>query len=74
MAESQKPKRRRSANPLVLSKPLPTPPVVEVRDPKWIPIDWDKVQTIEDIKIIMANMGLGCHENSPNFEQLKKFL
>jgi hypothetical protein len=43
-------------------------------EPKWIAIDWNKVKNINDIKAIISNMGLGCYDNSPNYEQLKKYL
>lgn len=43
-------------------------------DAKWIAIDWNKVKNINDIKAIISNMGLGCYDNSPNYEQLKKYL
>lgn len=47
-------------------------PVAQV--PKWYPIDWDKVTTIKDLKVIMANMGLGCSEDAPAYIQLEKYL
>lgn len=58
--------------------PIPTPPVTETQviniSPQWYPIDWQKVKTIEDIKVILENMGLGCHENAPAYNVLKKFI
>jgi hypothetical protein len=87
MAVSEKPRKKRSK---VVAIPMHTPPVqlgtqdqfVEVTgmevipepQPNWYPIDWNKVTTIQDIKIIISNMGLGCAENAPNYNELKKYL
>lgn len=45
----------------------------QTREPIWYPIDWEKVKTIEDVKLILENMGLGCYDNAPAYETLKKF-
>ena len=45
----------------------------QTKEPIWYPIDWEKVKTIEDIKVILENMGLGCYDNAPAYETLKKF-
>jgi hypothetical protein len=45
----------------------------QTNDPIWYPIDWEKVKTIEDVKVILENMGLGCYDNAPAYETLKKF-
>lgn len=71
MAVSDKPRKKRTQ---LVAIPLPTPPVQINEQPKWYPIDWNKVKTVEDIKIILANMGLGCQDNAPNYESLKKYL
>jgi len=42
--------------------------------PKWFAIDWDKVKTVSDVKVILENMGLGCFENAPAYDALKKYL
>ena len=42
--------------------------------PKWFAVDWNKVTTIKDLKVIMANMGLGCSEDAPAYVQLEKYL
>lgn len=57
-------------------KSIPKLAVVPDRAPEreWIPIDWNKVKTINDLKLIVSNMGLGCYTDSPNYEQLKKYL
>ena len=46
----------------------------QIAQAKWYPIDWDKVTTIKDLKVIMANMGLGCSEDAPAYVQLEKYL
>jgi len=71
MAVSDKPRKKRTQ---VVAIPLATPPVQVDQQPRWYPIDWDKVNTIKDIKIIMSNMGLGCQDNAPNYNDLKKYL
>jgi hypothetical protein len=71
MAVSEKPRKKRSQ---VVAMPLPTPVVQVTRQPQWFPIDWDKVKNIEDIKVILKNMGLGCQDNAPNYQELKKYL
>ena len=45
----------------------------QTKEPIWYPIDWEKVKTIEDVKVILENMGLGCYDNAPAYETLKKF-
>ena len=42
-----------------------------IEDPRRI--DWEKVKTLEDVKVILENMGLGCYDNAPAYETLKKF-
>ena len=42
--------------------------------PKWYPIDWNKVSTVGDVKFILSNMGLGCSEDAPNYQVLKRIL
>ena len=45
----------------------------QTKEAIWYPIDWEKVKTIEDVKLILENMGLGCYDNAPAYEILKKF-
>jgi hypothetical protein len=45
----------------------------QTKEPIWYPIDWEKVKTIEDVKVILENMGLGCYDNAPAYEVLKKY-
>ena len=85
MAVSEKPRKKRSK---VVAIPLQTPPVQQANEiveqpgikvipepqPNWYPIDWNKVVSIDDVKIILSNMGLGCTENAPNYNELKKYL
>lgn len=71
MAVSDKPRKKRTQ---VVAIPLTTPPVQVNKQPQWYPIDWDKVKTLQDIKVILKNMGLGCQDNAPNYEELKKYL
>ena len=58
----------------ITAKPIPTPTIEVSAEPKWYPIDWNKVKTLEDAKIILKNMGLGCQDTAPNYEELKKYL
>lgn len=60
-------KRSKSA-PKIVSIPGRAP------EREWIPIDWNKVKTINDLKLIVSNMGLGCYTDSPNYQDLKKYL
>lgn len=46
---------------------------MEKSEPVWYPIDWEKVKTLEDVKVILENMGLGCYDNAPAYETLKKY-
>src|SRR5947207_14459444 len=39
-----------------------------------IPIDWNKVRTIEDVKIILSVFGLSVIEGSPSAHRLQRFL
>ena len=32
----------------------------QTKEAIWYPIDWEKVKTLEDVKLILENMGLGC--------------
>jgi hypothetical protein len=41
---------------------------------KWRPVDWNKVKTLHDVKMILSNMGLGCSEDAPLFSELEKYL
>lgn len=63
----------------VIKKGSRIPKVVNIQtapppEREWVPIDWDKVKNINDLKLIVSNMGLGCFVDSPNYEQLKKYL
>lgn len=40
----------------------------------WFPIDWNKVKSVNDVKVILSNMGLGCRQSAPGYEILKKYL
>ena len=42
--------------------------------PKWFAVDWNKVKSVSDVKAILENMGLGCFENAPAYDTLKKYL
>jgi len=41
---------------------------------KWYVIDYDKVKTIDDIKIILKAMDIGISDLNPNFHEMKYFL
>lgn len=71
MPVSDKPRKKRTQ---VVAMPLTTPPVQVNTQPQWYPIDWDKVKTLQDVKVILKNMGLGCQDNAPNYQELKQFL
>ncbi len=71
MPVSQKPRKKRSE---VIKMPTISNQIKDIPQPKWYPIDWDKVKTLQDVKIIMKNMGLGCQDNAPNYNELKKYL
>jgi hypothetical protein len=66
MAVSQKPRKKR-VEPKVVT-------MQSVQEPLWFPIDWDKVETLEDMKFIIKNMGLGCSNQAPSYAELKKYL
>lgn len=77
-------RRKNSKDPITTDQiqitdvPMPTPPVIEAQvinaSSEWRPIDWQKVKTLEDVKVILENMGLGCHENAPAYNILKKYI
>ena len=83
---TQRKKRQIQSEIKIIEVPVPTPtleddsPFVDfnildqVQETKWFPIDWNKVNTLDDIKVIMANMGLGCSTDAPSYETLKRFL
>lgn len=57
------------------SKKEPTLKVTSINNKHmWYPVDWDKVKTLSDMKIIFSNMGLGCATNSSNYNEVKKYL
>jgi hypothetical protein len=66
MAVSEKPRKKR-VEPKVIS-------MQSMQEPLWFPIDWDKVETLEDMKFIIKNMGLGCSNQAPSYTELKKYL
>jgi hypothetical protein len=66
MAVSEKPRKKR-VEPKVIS-------MQSMQEPLWFPIDWDKVETLEDMKFIIKNMGLGCSNQAPSYAELKKYL
>ena len=66
MAVSEKP-RKKKVEPKVVS-------MQSLQEPLWFPIDWDKVETLEDMKFIIKNMGLGCSNQAPSYAELKKYL
>ena len=72
MPVSEKPRKKRSNQ--VILMPVPTPSVQVTKQPQWFPIDWDKVKNIQDVKVILKNMGLGCQDDAPNYQELKKYL
>ena len=64
MAISNKPRKKRS-EPKVVN-------IQSMQEPLWFPIDWNKVETLEDMKFIIKNMGLGCSNQAPSYNELKK--
>jgi len=40
----------------------------------WYSFDWSKVETLEDLKIILGNLGMTVSDKSPAFDILKKYL
>jgi hypothetical protein len=71
MANSKKPKDPKSIGP---TNPVIDMTLTEVQKPKWRPIDWNKVNTVKDVKAILSHMGLGCSEDAPAFVELEKYL
>jgi hypothetical protein len=70
MANSKKPKDPKSVG----STRLINMKTIEEPQPKWRPIDWNKVSTVKDVKAILSHMGLGCSEDAPAFVELEKYL
>ena len=66
MAVSEKP-RKKKVEPKVIN-------MQSLQEPLWFPIDWDKVESLDDIKFILKNMALGCSNQAPSFNDLKKYL
>lgn len=62
--KTPQPKKRLSK--LEVIKPVP--------EPRWRPIDFQKVKTINDVKTILEHMSLGCWDNAPAYELLAKYL
>ena len=65
----QKKRQQKKVSPK--SEVIIMPKVVE---PVWRPIDFKKVKTINDVKLILEHMSLGCWDNAPAYYLLKKFL
>ena len=70
MANSKKPRDPKSVGSTRVIQ-MPTEQSVSA---KWRPIDWNKVNTVKDVKVILSNMGLGCSEDAPAFVELEKYL
>jgi hypothetical protein len=64
--ENQKPKRKKSESKIVN--------IQAVQEPLWFPVNWDTINTLEDLKVLIKNMGLGCSNQAPNYNELKKYL
>ena len=72
MAVSDKPRKKKDqskARIVKIDAQNPPPP-----QDMWFPINWDKVKNINDVKVILKNMGLGCMSSAPGYEELKKYL
>jgi hypothetical protein len=69
MANSKKPRDPKSVGSTKVVKMATEEP-----KPKWRLIDWDKVNTVKDVKVILSHMGLGCSEDAPAFVELEKYL
>ena len=39
----------------------------------WYEFDFEKINTIEDIKVILQAMGMKFNEMAPNFDKLKEY-
>jgi hypothetical protein len=42
--------------------------------PKWYSINWDKVETLEDVKLIIQAVGIKIADDHKDFQNLKYFL
>jgi hypothetical protein len=42
--------------------------------PKWYSINWDKVDTINDIKCIIKSLDIKIADDHKDFQNLKRFL
>jgi hypothetical protein len=76
MANSKKKNSAAKVIEIPLVTPQVTPPVESFIEQvaEWYPIDYNKVKTIEDIKLILSKMSLGVMSNVPDFEELKHIL
>jgi hypothetical protein len=69
--------KKKNSAAKVIEIPLASPqvtPSVEEQGPVWYPIDFNKVKTIDEIKLILSKMHLGVMSNVPDFEELKSIL
>lgn len=72
--------KKKNSTAKVIEIPLATPQVTPPVDPlvlqgaEWYPIDYNKVKTIEDIKLILSKMNLGVMSDVPDFEDLKRII
>ena len=40
----------------------------------WYDIDWDKVQTIDDLKLVLKSTNLRIGVNNPHFDEIQHLL
>lgn len=40
----------------------------------WYAFNWDKVQSLDDIKNILSQLGMTVSDMAPGYENLKKYL
>ena len=71
MATAKKPTKRASKKDEIIEANVIN--MGQTKEPIWYPIDWEKVKTLGDVKVILENMGLGCYDNAPAYEVLKKY-
>ncbi len=48
--------------------------MINILRPTWYLIDWDRAQTLDDVKFILSKLELGISDRHTQFEQLKPFL
>ena len=52
---------------------LPAEAQIQMPPMEWYEFDFEKINSIEDIKIVLQAMGMKFNQLAPNFDKLKEY-